>query len=219
MRLTDYPDDASRAAVRDAARRQLGVPAETMVIGFVGRLVPEKGIDELLEAFETLAREQSPVLLLVVGGTLASERNTAYWAGVMERIQRQPELRDRLITVGFQKEVGPFLASMDVLVLPSHREGFGMVVAEAAAYAVPSIATRTRGGRESIVDGETGVLVDIRSRAGILAALRSLLLDPQLRRTLGRRARERAVERFDEAVVTRRILAVYSSLLKGADDR
>ena len=94
-----------------------------------------------------------------------------------------------------------------------------MVVAEAAAYAVPSIATRTRGGRESIVDGETGVLVDIRSRAGILAALRSLLLDPQLRRTLGRRARERAVERFDEAVVTRRILAVYSSLLKGADDR
>jgi glycosyltransferase involved in cell wall biosynthesis len=89
-----------------------------------------------------------------------------------------------------------------------------MVVAEAAAFGVPSIATRTRGGRESVVDRETGVLVDIRSQAGILAALRELIDDPALREQLGRSARVRAVSRFDERVVTDKILAVYSRLLQ-----
>lgn len=212
LRLSDFPDDVSRPEVRLEARRRLGVEPNEVVVGFVGRLVPEKGIDELVGAFEVLALESRPVRLLVVGGTLASERTKGYWESVMARLRTKPGLAEKVIAVGFRNDVGPYLAAMDVLVLPSHREGFGMVVAEAAAFGVPSVATRTRGGKESVVDGETGLLADIRSEAGIVDALRRLINDPALRERMGRSARARAISRFDERVVTDRILAVYSRL-------
>jgi glycosyltransferase involved in cell wall biosynthesis len=212
LRLSEFPDDAARPGARAEARARLRVDPREVVIGFVGRMVPEKGIDELVGAFEVLAAEGFPVRLLVVGGTLASERTKGYSDTVMARLRGTPGLAERVIAVGFQKQVGPYLAAMDVLVLPSHREGFGMVVAEAAAFGVPSVATRTRGGRESVVDGETGFLTDIRSRDGILDALRRLVENQALRERMGRAARARAVTRFDERVVTDRILAVYSKL-------
>lgn len=215
IRLSDYPDDASREPNRIQARTRLSIQPGEIVIGFVGRLVPEKGIDELIHAFERLAHAGFPVRLLVVGGTLASERTHGYWDAVLARLKATPGLYEKVIPVGFQKVVTPFLAAMDILVLPSHREGFGMVVAEAAAMAVPSVATRTRGGRESVVDGQTGLLADIRNPDSLHDALLRLVTQPELRQSMGRNARTRALERFDERVVTRRILDVYRDLLSG----
>jgi glycosyltransferase involved in cell wall biosynthesis len=114
---------------------------------------------------------------------------------------------------GFSEEIPKYLAISDVLVLPSYREGFGMVLAEAAAMGKPVIATRTRGSEEAVDDGKTGILIPQKDISALTNALDTLRTNDQLRSLLGENGRKKALNVFSDNVVTLKIDNVYETLL------
>lgn len=192
-------------------REQLGLKVTDFVVGFIGRLVRSKGVLDLLDAFQLAAEELPDLKLLLVGGLLDSERDRSLenLSGLLE----ERRMAERVIRTGFRKDVPRMLALMDVLVLPSYREGFGMVQAEAGAMSVPVISTRTRGSLEAVQEGVNGLLIergDPREMADKIFLLRR---DPGLREQMGREGRRIAEEQFSEEIIYGKIIAVYQQLL------
>jgi glycosyltransferase involved in cell wall biosynthesis len=170
-------------------RARYGIRADAVVLGFIGRMTRDKGLIELASA----AREMS---------------DSDY-----EERDRPPEdvvqflsTDTRVKHVGFQSDVVPFLAAMDALVLPSHREGFGLVLLEAAAMGLPVIATDATGCRDAIEPGVTGLQVPVGDAARLREAMERLASDAELRHRLGTAGRRRAVEHFDQE----RVRALYA---------
>jgi glycosyltransferase involved in cell wall biosynthesis len=186
---------------REALRRRYGVRRGERVVGFVGRLVREKGVLELIAA------------------SAGRERTRVWLVGPDERGAKRDALEPAALTaggqlswLGLQRDMPPLYAAMDVVVLPSHREGFPRTLLEASAMARPIVASSIRGCREAVSDGETGLLVPPAQPGALRAALDALLGDPARRRALGRAARARAHARFDERAVFDRIALAYREL-------
>ncbi len=186
---------------RAAIRRRLGVKRDEILIGFVGRMVVEKGIPELLQA----AARRPGWRVLLIGpdergakrdaldpGALASARNVSW--------------------IGLQSNLPPLYAAMDVLTLPSHREGLPRTLLEGQAMGRPIVATRIRGCREAVSAGLTGLLVPPASPPALRDALEVLARDPARRRHLGAAGRDRALQHFDERAVFERIALAYREL-------
>ena len=190
------------------ARRALGIADGDKVIGFVGRLVAEKGLRELFDAFAHVRAEQPRTKLLVVGGT-DGEKGDA----VDARAADAYGIADACIFAGHCDDMPAMYAAMDVLALPSHREGFPRAPMEAAAMGVPSVVTDIRGCRETVVHGETGRFVPVGDVDALAGALLDLLRDDEGRRRMGAAARALAVQRFDQRDVFRRVEATYERLL------
>jgi glycosyltransferase involved in cell wall biosynthesis len=168
---------------------EVGEEAEPPEVLFVGRLLPEKGVDDLLAAADGLE-------LVVVG---------------------DGPLRDRVPgALGFlpREELARRYARAAVVVCPSRREGFGVVCAEAMAHGRPVVASAVGGLAELVVDGETGLLVAPGDRAALRTALDRLLTDRELRRRLGTAGRRRIAERYGWERVLDATLACYESALK-----
>jgi glycosyltransferase involved in cell wall biosynthesis len=195
------------AAGRDRAREALGLPAKGLVLGFVGRIVRDKGWGELAEAWRGL-RDRYPDLRLLVAGPF--EKRDPVSDDVARLITGDP----RITYVGVQWNTPPLYAAMDLVVLPTYREGFPVVPLEAAAMALPVVATRIPGCVDAIEDGVTGTLVEARNAAELERALARYLSDEQLRRQHGAAARRRALESFSQEVIWRETLAFYRRLLK-----
>lgn len=174
-----------------SARAALGIPADAPVLGFVGRLVREKGIVELWRAWSSL-REELPALRLVLVGPLEP------WDPLPREVQAGLEGDARVLMAGLRWDTPRYFRALDVLALPSYREGFPVVPLEAAAMGLPVVATRVPGCVDAIVDGVTGTLVPPRDPAALAAALRAYLADPELRRRHGAAARARVLRDFDQ---------------------
>lgn len=177
-------DIAARVAVARAAglRESLGLPVDRLVVGYVGRLVADKGIDSLLAGAATA--DAKPTLLLV--GSLDDPGiASALEAGGLA-----------VVHVPWTDDVWPYYAAMDVLCLPTLREGFPNVVLEAAAAGVPAIATDATGAVDAVVDGVTGLTVGVGDATALAAAIDRLAAAPDERARLGEAARERAVRDF-----------------------
>ncbi|MEM7411662.1 MAG: glycosyltransferase family 4 protein [Myxococcota bacterium] len=188
---------------RDAIRRSLGFGPDDFVVGFVGRLVREKGIPELLLA--TAARRGWRLLLVGPDerGVKRDALDPAVFAG-----------HAGARWIGLQSDLPPLYAAMDVATLPSHREGLPRTLLEAQAMATPVVATRTRGCREAVVDGQSGWLVPTRRPRALGAALEALAKDPALRLRLGLAGRDRAERLYDEQAVFDRIELAYRELAR-----
>ena len=171
------------------------------VIGEIARLCDVKGQRELIRA---LAQVPGARLVLAgrdleQGGAFEDElTREAERAGVSERVE-----------VGFRDDVGSLLDELDVLALPSWTEGLPMTVLEAMAHARPVVATPVGGTPEVVVDGETGLLVPPRDPEALAAALRRLLEDADLRRSMGEAGRRRVAAEFTADRMAERVLAVY----------
>lgn len=189
-------------------RAELGLKRGEPVVGFVGRLVEEKGILELLEAMRAI-RAQVPDVRLLVIGPLDSEKSDALTPDVAGRYG----LEGACVFTGMRQDMPELYALMDVFVLPSHREGFPRSPMEAAAMEVPSVVTDIRGCRETVVEGETGHFVPLKAPDAIARAVLSLLSDPEGRARAGRAARTLAEKKFDERHVFRTVLSHYVRLL------
>lgn len=198
---------------RMATRRGLGIPEDAFVIGFVGRLVREKGILELLEAFARLRAEGRDVALLLIGGTWASERDQGT-AAELHRRADELGVTDRLAVLDFDPEPMERVAAMDVLALPSYREGFGQVLVEAGALGLPVVASRTRGARHAVIDGRTGLLVPVRDVDALADALRTIIDDPALAERLGAAGAERARGELGRNRVLETVVAEYERLAR-----
>jgi glycosyltransferase involved in cell wall biosynthesis len=197
---------------RAAIRASLGIDAQAPVIGYLGRIVREKGILDLVDAFVDVARVLPTVHLVLAGGAVTGEwdalgeeeiRNRAASSGIASRIH----------LTGFRADTPELLSAMDVVALPSWREGFGLALAEAGAMELPVVATDTPGGAQAVAHGSTGWLVPVRSPALLGAALATILTQPALAQAMGRCGRARAESMFSQQLVVDRQLAVYRRYL------
>jgi glycosyltransferase involved in cell wall biosynthesis len=185
------------------ARAPLGLPRDAFVVAALGRLVPIKGFDLLVEALPALVAAVPRARLLVIGdGPLR---------GALERRAEALGTSPRLTITGARGDVPAVLAAADVLAAPSRNEGMGRALVEAMALGLPVVGARVGGIPDVIVDGESGRLVDTENAAALAGALIELGLDDRLRAKLGEAASERA-EAFSTEVSAARLLAVYGSL-------
>ncbi|HEY3243849.1 MAG TPA: glycosyltransferase [Phycisphaerae bacterium] len=204
--LARFSPTAERMACGRALRRQYQVPDEAIVIGNVGRLHREKGIVELLEAFESLLARGRPVWLLLVGGF-----DTVHV--LPDDVRRRIETHPRIINVGQQSRTENFYPAMDIFAFPTYREGFGNVALEASAMGLPLVASDVIGCRESAPAGIASIAVPPRDSRPLAAALDQLVCNPDLRRHLGESGQRRAREQFAREKLWRAILADYAELL------
>ena len=187
-----HPDPEARRRIR----AELGVPEERVVAIIVSRLVRHKGHPELLAAMRAVDAE-----LWVVGNRLDSDHGEdlePYFAGC--------GLGARLRRLGYREDVPALLAAADLFVLPSHFEGLPMSVIEAMLTGLAVVATDTRGPREQVEEGRTGLLVPPRDVPALATALAALAADSVLRARMGEAGRLRALARYDEARVVARTL-------------
>ena len=168
------------ANVRLSLRQDLGIPASDVVILFVGRLKEDKGIYILADAFRQLAEKKNNVWLLVLG---PDEDNAT------SRIQYiLGKHINRCRIVGFSQTPESYMAASDFLCLPSFREGFGMVISEAASVGLPAIGSRIYGISDAIEDGKTGLLVKAGNTEELFDAIYQLFSDIDLRLSMGQQA-------------------------------
>jgi len=188
-------------------RSRLNIPQDAPVVGFVGRLTRDKGIPELVEAFETILKAEPRARLLLVGWFDAAE--DALGAGLRAKILNHP----RIHCTGFVQDTAPYYRAMDLMVLSTWREGFPNVVLEAAATGIPVITTACTGSRDSVVPEVTGLLVPPGYPAAISEAALKLLRDPARRVAMGKAARAWICEHFSDERVLRLAVSFYKSLL------
>jgi glycosyltransferase involved in cell wall biosynthesis len=166
------------------------------VVGFVGRAVREKGAIEFVRAAAIVRSAVPGAKFVMVGEPLRSDRDRC-WDEIM-RLRDELGLVNDLVLTGYRKDVPAILASFDLFVLPSYREGMPRALLEAMATGLPIVATSIRGCREEVVDGRTGILVPARNHEALAAAMRTILSSPDLMTRMGAEGRSRALERFDE---------------------
>ena len=189
-------------------RAELGIADGAPVIGFVGRLVAEKGIHELFEAAGAVRRRFPTTRLLLIGAVDRAKRDA-----ISPETASRYGLADMCIFPGHRNDLPELYAVMDVFALPSHREGFPRTPMEASAMGLPVVATNIRGCRTAVDDGRTGLLVPLKDAARLGEALAALLADPLRARGLGAEGRRAAVDRFDERRVFAKVLETYERLL------
>jgi glycosyltransferase involved in cell wall biosynthesis len=190
-----------------AIRRELGISRQSSVILFVGRLTKDKGIRELVSAFQMLHRDRKDVELILVG-PFEPERDPL----PQETLNALSDNRN-IHVIGFSPEPEKYMALADVFCLPSYREGFGSVIIEAAAMGLPSVASRVVGLVDAVVDGETGLLVPAKDAYALKQALMRMLSEPDMRRRMGRAARIRAARDFDSKSINQLMLEEYKKLV------
>jgi glycosyltransferase involved in cell wall biosynthesis len=206
-------DVARFSSGQSDVRNQLGLPLAAPVIGFVGRLTRDKGLPELIEAFDTILKSQPDAHLLLVGWFDASE--DALSGALRDRILNH----SRIHCTGFVADTAPYYRAMDLMVLPTWREGFPNVVLEAAATGIPVITTLSTGSRDSVVPEVTGLLIPPGYPEAISEAVLKLLRNPERRRRMGEAARTWILEHFVDERVLGLAAVFYKSLLLAEENQ
>ena len=190
---------------RAEIERRLAVPPGASVIGFIGRLWRQKRVVDLLIAFDVLRLAEMYVHLAIAGeGPEAS---------ALKERARDLKIAQHVRFLGHVRTPAALIERIDLLALPSDFEGMPNVVLEAMQAGKPVVATRIAGMDETVVDGETGILVPPRMPFELARGMRKLLLDPELARRMGEAGRERASQEFSVARMADAYEALYESLL------
>jgi glycosyltransferase involved in cell wall biosynthesis len=196
-------------------KQQLKITDTDFVFVFVGRLVGDKGINELIKAFSDLNKQenqQRSKLLLV--GPLEQELDPLY-PETLNEIENNPDI----VSVGFQKDVRPYFAISDALVFPSYREGFPNVVMQAGAMELPSIVSDINGCNEIIVENENGVIVPVKDSESLREEMEKMISDKGYYQKLKNNARPMIEDRFEQSVIWNAILSEYRKLIKESEFR
>lgn len=189
-------------------RRELSIKDNDFVFVFVGRLVKDKGIEELVNAFDQLVKRHPSVKLLLVGPE--EKELDPLSSSCLNIIQNNPAI----ISVGFQNDVRPYLALSKVLTFPSYREGFPNVPMQAGCFDLPCIVTDINGCNEIIVAGENGLIIPVKDTTALKIAMEKLYLDKNLYNALSAKSRQMIIDRYEQEKVWALILAEYQAHLK-----
>lgn len=181
-----------------------------VLVGYVGRLSAQKGLDDLIRAAAELKRRGLGIRVVLAGEE--HDGNGSYPTALRKLIAENDLERD-VTLLGFVPDVAALMRSLDVFVLPSHLEALPVSVLEAMAAARPVVATAVGGVPELVVDGETGTLVPPRDPSRLADAIGELAVNPELRARFGRNARERVVQRFSEQRMLDAVWDVYGDVL------
>ncbi|ORJ55878.1 glycosyltransferase family 4 protein [Geothermobacter hydrogeniphilus] len=196
------PEKHDAGSLRDS----LDIPRTALVVGFVGRLVKDKGIMELIASWDILREKFSDLHLLLVGPFEDKD-------SIPVAAKQKLESDERIHLIGHVDDPAPYYAVMDVLSFPTHREGFGLVAIEASAMRVPVVATCIPGCVDSVSDGVTGTLVPKCDADALEKALSTYLVDPLLRSKHGVAGRKRVLEDFQPSTIWKDLHNEYIDLL------
>jgi glycosyltransferase involved in cell wall biosynthesis len=191
--------------VRQETRVRLGIPESAIIYLFLGRLNPDKGVQDLAQAFSELSNKMPEAHLLIVGpdeGGMDVKLDE-----ILKKCTNQCH------RVGFTNKPEEYMACADIFCLPSYREGFGSVVIEAAAIGLPSIASRIYGLIDAVEHEVTGILHPPKDINAIKLALLRLTQDKNLRERMSSRAIVRTKEQFSTNMVVSEMLKYYQTLL------
>jgi glycosyltransferase involved in cell wall biosynthesis len=188
-------------------RERLGLPRNAHVVGFVGRLTRDKGVPELIEAFDTILSAMPNAHLLLVGWFDAAE--DALDRVLRSRIENHPQIH----VTGYVADTAPYYRVMDLMVLPTWREGFPNAVLEAAASGIPVVTTMSTGSRDAVVPEVTGLLIPPGFPEAIHESVLQLLVNPERRSSMGLAARAWVLKNYVNEHVLGRTAQFYRSLL------
>lgn len=201
VELSRYRSDLPDTPLRE----ELGLPAETLLVGTVAILRRKKGHAELLEAIPAVL-EKFPEAHFVLAGNGPQQQN-------LEKRIAELGLAQRVHLLGLRRDVINVLRALDLFVLPTHQEALGTVFVEAGAMGLATVASRVDGVPEVVVDGVTGILVPALEVAPLAEAIVTLLADPARRKAMGSAARQHVVTRFSRQVMGSGMIEVYRKLL------
>jgi glycosyltransferase involved in cell wall biosynthesis len=187
---------------RAAILAEVGCPTDLFKIMFLGRIVEDKGVNELIEAFKSLQAKGHKLSLIMVG---PFEVENPVSTQTRAEIEKNPHI----FHLGLRANPERFLSVADVLCLPSYREGFGTSILEAAAMKVPSIGTDIVGLRDAIDDGKTGLLIRPRDSKGLELAIEKMMSDPGFTSRLGQQSFERVKVDFSSEIISEKLLEAY----------
>ena len=210
--LSRFSPTPGRRAAAAEKRRKLGIPNTVPVVGFVGRLTRDKGIVELVEAYAELKTSFPTLRLLLVG---SFEKGDPLPPSVRRAIEEDPGI----VCTNFVEDTSIHYHIMDVLALPSYREGFPTVALEASAAEKPIVAAAVTGTLDAVVNGTTGILVRVGSWRALAKALASLLEDRTRAAAMGHAGRKRVEKEFSSPRVWSALLDCYRELLSARATR
>ncbi|WP_111709656.1 glycosyltransferase family 4 protein [Lutibacter citreus] len=193
----------------EALKQELGIQKNDFVFIFVGRIVGDKGINELVAAFEELQNSalQTQKFKLLLVGPFEQDLDPLK-KETIHSIKNNPSI----ISVGYQQDVRPYFAISDVLVFPSYREGFPNVVMQAGAMGLPSIVTNINGCNEIVVEGKNGWVIPVKNTEAILSAMRHCLINTTAFIKAKSNARIMIETRYEQQLVWEAILEEYKVL-------
>lgn len=174
---------------------------------FVGRIVGDKGINELAAAFDRLSREKKDVRLWLIG------RFEPKLDPVSEETMQILSDNKQIFSLGRKSDVRPFLAAADALVFPSYREGFPNVVLEAGAMDLPAIATDINGCNEIIIEGKNGELIPTHDAEALYRKMKQWAGEPERVKAMAGNARQLVAERYEQQMIWNALLAEYRQLI------
>jgi glycosyltransferase involved in cell wall biosynthesis len=186
----------------------LRINSNDFVFIFVGRLVRDKGINELVSSFKKISNLNKNVKLLLVGSP-ESDLDPLDQTTLEEIL-----LNNNIISVGFQTDVRPYFAISDCLVFPSYREGFPNVVMQAGAMGLPSLVSDINGCNEIVIDGKNGIIIPPKDTNSIEQSMKIIMNENLLRNQMRSNCRKMIVNRYEQQSVWQAILDEYNSLIK-----
>ncbi|MGC5743535.1 glycosyltransferase family 4 protein [Chryseobacterium sp. NFX27] len=214
--LKHFSPDQVTEEQKTLLKKELNIEEEDFVFVFVGRLVGDKGINELVKAFSQINKKENSQrhskLLLV--GPLEQELDPLH-PDTLEEIENNPDI----ISVGFQKDVRPYFAISDALAFPSYREGFPNVVMQAGAMELPSIVSDINGCNEIIIENQNGVIVPVKNSEKLGEAMERMKSDTDYYQKLKMNARPMIESRYEQSVIWDALLSEYKKLIKEKDYR
>lgn len=191
---------------KTSLREKLGISSNDFVFIFVGRMVGDKGINELVQSFKRLANHVDNVKLLLVGPF--EMKLDPLKKVTIDEISSNT----KIINVGAQKDVRPYFAISNVLVFPSYREGFPNVVLQAGAMGLPSIVSDINGCNEIIIEGENGLIIPVKNVELLYQAMMKMLLEQDNYHLMISKSRDLILNRFEQKFVWEQLLKEYQNL-------
>lgn len=194
--------------LKDEIKEKYSILRDDFAFIFIGRIVGDKGINELIQAFEKLSLTNNKIKLLLVGNY--EEELDPLEPTTIKTIQENPQI----IHTGFQKDVRPYLAVSNALVFPSYREGFPNVVMQAGAMGLPCIVSDINGCNEIIIPEKNGYIVPVKNTEKLIHYMTALIEDDNTYQTLKTNARKLIQERYEQEVVWDALHKEYITLLE-----
>ena len=187
-------------------RTDLNIPKNDFIFIFVGRLVREKGINELVRAFIKLDAQNDNCALLLVG-PFEQELDP-----LDPEVFKLIKSHEKIFTTGYQQDVRPYFAMSDSLVFPSYREGFPNVVMQANAMKLPAIVTDINGCNEIVKDGKNGLIIKVKDEKALEASMRKILNDASLKKRISLNARALIQKKYERSQFWQILLKEYKEL-------
>ncbi len=188
----------------------LGIPHNDLIFIFIGRLVSEKGLNELISAFNSLQKKHMDISLLLIGPY--EEELDPLQPHTIQMV----EDHRKIFTTGYQQDVRPYLAISDALVFPSYREGFPNVVMQAGAMGIPSIVSNINGCNEIIKEGVNGLIIPVKDEHSIYTAMELMVSEPDKREVFASRARKEICRNYNRNEFWELLRTEYKNLKHGA---